>query len=347
MVKTLKVRKEDGQKAKEFLLEKGWLDKSRIIGRTELRYLIFSLNEKASESELKKKFSGSKIEIKNMPLLPIIPGNLKELLKGIIPEKYMDLVVKSYDVVGDIAILEVPKEIEKFDMQIGHALKRANPYIKTVVRKSGKISDEFRIRPLKHVTGEKKTETTYKEHGTILYLDLTKTYFSPRSSGERLRIARLVKPLEDVLIMFAGIGVYALVIAKNQPQVHLWAIEKNPDAFSFMQKNIRANHAGHIIVPILGDVKDKMPELGMQFDRIVMPFPEKAKDFLPLAFEYIKPQGTIHYYAFLKEKDIEKHISEIAKIAGKQGKEIEVQNWSRAGSYAPRTWRMVFDILVG
>ena len=346
MVKTLKVRKEDGQKAREFLLEKGWLDKTRIIGRTEQRYIILSLNEKADEKLLTKKFSGSKIEHKNMPLLPAIPGNLKLLLKGTIPDKYLDKVIKSYDTVGDIAILEVPKEIEKFDMQIGHALKRANPYIKTVVRKAGKISTEFRLRPLKHITGEKKTETIHKEHGVILHLDLAKTYFSTRTSGERLRIAKLVKPNEDVLVMFAGVGVYALVIAKNQPQAHLWAIEKNPDAAAFMEKNIRANHAGHIVTSISGDVSEKVPELGMNFDRIIMPFPEKAFNFLDLAFQYIKPKGTIHYYAFLKEKDIEKHIAEIEKVAKKQGREIEVQNWLRVGSYAPRVWRFVFDILV-
>lgn len=347
MVKTLKVKKEDGQSAKEFLMQKGWLDKTRMVGKTELRYIILSLNEKADLALLTKKFSGSKIEVKNMALLPAVPGDLKQMLKSIIPEKYLDKVVKSYDVVGDIAILEVPKEVENFDVPIAHALKRTNPYIKTVVRKAGKVGTEFRLRPLKHLTGEKRTTTVHKEHGVVLHVDIAKAYFSTRSSGERLRIAQLVKSGEDVLVMFAGIGVYALIIAKFQPNSHIWAIEKNPDAVRYMEQNIRANHMGGIITPILGDVRTEMPKLGMDFDRIIMPYPEKAKDFLELAFRYIKPQGVIHYYTFLHEKDIEKHISEIEKIAKKCGKEIEIQNWHRAGSYAPRTWRMVFDILVG
>lgn len=346
MVKTLKVKKEDAEEAKQFLLEKGWLDKSRIIGRTEQRYIIFSLNEHANEDTLKKKFSGSKIEIKNMPLLPPTPGDLKQMLKSVLPEKYLDKIVKSYDVIGDIAVLEIPKGIEKFDMQIAHALKRANPYIKTIVRKAGKIGTEFRIRPLKHLAGEKKTTALHKEHGVTLHLNLAKTYFSPRTSGERLRIAQLVKQNEDILVMFAGIGVYALVIARQQPNVHIWAIEKNPDAVEFMNGNIRINRAGHIIKPVLGDVRTEMPKLGMNFDRIVMPYPEKAFEFLDLAFEYIKPKGIIHYYTFLHEKDIEKHIEEIVKTAKKQGKDIEVRNWKRVTSYAPRVWSFVFDILV-
>jgi len=346
MVKTLKVKKEDAEKAKQFLMEKGWLDKSRIIGRTELRYIIFSLNETAKEDVLKKMFSGSKIEHKNMPLLPVIPGNLKQMLKSVLPEKEIDNVIRSYDVIGNVAVLEIPKEMERYELQIAHALKRANPYIKTVLRKAGKISEEFRIRPLKHISGEKITETVHKEAGVTLHLDFSKVYYSPRSSGERTRIARLVKPNEDILVMFSGIAVYPLVIAKCQPNVHIWAIEKNPDAVAYAERNIRANHMGHIITSVPGDVKDKVPELGLNFDRIVMPFPEKAFSFLDLAFKYIKPQGIIHYYTFLKEKDVEKHIAEIEKIAKKHGREIEIQNWLRAGSYAPRTWRMVFDILV-
>lgn len=346
MVKTLKVKKEDGQRAREFLLQKGWLDKSRIIGRTELRYLILSLNEKADEGVLKKMYAGSRIEHKNMPMLPEISGNLKQMLKKVIPEKDIDKVVRSYDVIGNVAVLEIPKEMERYELQIAHALKRMNPFIKTVLRKAGKISAEFRIRPLKHISGEKITETIHKEAGVTLHLDFSKVYYSPRSSGERMRIARLVKPGEDILVMFSGIAVYPLIIGRVQQNCHIWAIEKNPDAVAYAERNIRANHMGHIITSILGDVKDKMPELGMNFDRIIMPFPEKAKEFLDLAFKYIKPHGVIHYYTFLKEKDIEKHIAEVQKIAEKQGKEIEVQNWFRAGSYAPKVWRFVFDILV-
>jgi tRNA (guanine37-N1)-methyltransferase len=346
MVKTLKVKKAQGETARLFLVEKGWLDKTRIVGRSALRYLILSLNPDFKESILKKKFPGCRIEEKNMPKMPPVPGDLKDLLKDFLPEKNLERVVKSYDVVGDIAILEIPKNLDRYELQIAHALKRANPYLKTIVRKAGPISDEFRIRPLKHLTGEKTTETTHKEAGVALHLDISKVYFSPRTSNERLRIARLIKPSEDVLVMFAGIGVYPLVITKFQQNCHVWAIEKNPDAVEYMEENIRANRAGHLITAIKGDVKEAMPKLGMYFDRIVMPYPEKAFNFLDLAFNYIKPKSIIHYYAFLREDKIDEHIKLIEKIANKCGKKIEVQNWQRATSYAPRTWSFVFDIKV-
>jgi len=346
MVKTLKVKKEHAEAARLFLIEKGWLDKSRVVGRSAQRYVILALNPDFKASILTKKFAGSKIEEKNISKLPPIPGDLKDLLKDFLPEKYLERVIKSYDTIGDIVVLEIPKNLERYELQIAHALKRANPYIKTVVRKAGKISDEFRIRPLKHLTGEKKTETLHKEIGVLLHVDLAKAYFSPRSSNERLRIARLVKPGEDVLVMFAGIGVYPLVITKFQQNCHIWAIEKNPEAVKLMEENIRANRAGHLVFAVKGDVKDKMPELGLYYDRIVMPFPEQAFKFLDLAFRYIKPGGTVHYYTFLHEDKVEEHIEAVKKVAQKLGKKVKIENWKKAGSFAPRVWRTVFDIKV-
>jgi hypothetical protein len=43
------------------------------------------------------------------------------------------------------------------------------------------------------MSGEKRTETTHKENGVNIKLDVEKCYFSPRLSQERLRIAKLVK----------------------------------------------------------------------------------------------------------------------------------------------------------
>ena len=346
MVKTLKVKKEQAETAKLFLAEKGWLDKTRVIGKTPDRYVIFPLAGKYSEDILKKKFAGSKFEEKNLQIYPPRTGNLKFLLKGVIPDKYVDKVVRSFDVIGDIAILEIFPELENFELQIAHALKLACPYIHTFVRKAGKISDEYRLRPLKHLTGERKTETVHSESGIKLKLDIAKVYFSPRSSGERMRIARMVKPNEKVLVMFAGIGPFALMIAKEQPNCKVWAVELNPDAVRYMHENIRMNRAGHIVKAVLGDVQEEVPKIGELFDRIVMPYPEKSWDFLELAVKYAAPEAVIHFYAFVKEEETEKKFEKIAAIAKKQKREIEILNWLRAGSYAPRVWRTCFDVLV-
>ena len=263
-------------------------------------------------------------------------------------EKDIEKVVKSYDVVGDIAILEIPKKLEKHDLAIAWALKRAFPAINVVTKKVGKVGDLheiYRIRRLKILTGENRLATEHKESGITMRLDLGKVYFSPRSSHERERIAKLVKPNEKVLVMFAGIGPFALVIAKQKP-VTIVAVEKNPDAVKFMEENIRVNYAGNRVFPIFGDVREILPELKEKFDRIIMPYPEESWQFLELAFNYANPKATIHFYAFVNEKELEKAKERIRKIAGKAGRQAEVKRVVVAGSYAPRTWRYCFDVFV-
>ncbi len=348
MVICLKVKKEHAESARQLLKEKGWLDKTRVVGGTPDRYVIFPLTEKAPKN-LPSKFHGSKFEAKNLPKFPERPGDLKQMLRNVLSEKEIEQVVKSYDVVGDIAILEIPKRVEKHDLAIAWALKRTFPAIKVVAKKVGKVGDLheiYRIRKLKILTGENRLNTEHKESGIIMRMDLGKVYFSPRSSHERERVAKLVKPNEKVLVMFAGIGPFALVIAKQQPTAVIVAIEKNPEAVKFTEENIRVNYLGNKIIPILGDVREILPKLNQKFDRIIMPYPEESWKYLELALNYANPKATIHFYAFVNEKEIEKAKEKIKKIAGKVGRKAEVKRVVVAGSYAPRVWRYCFDVLV-
>ena len=54
------------------------------------------------------------------------------------------------------------------------------------------------------------------------------------------------------------------------------------------------------VFPILGDSKDIISaQLGGLADRVLMPLPEKALEYLPYALSALKPSGgMIHYYDF-------------------------------------------------
>ncbi len=346
MVKVLRLKKALAETAKQFLQEKGWLAAGMMMGRSAQRYVLLPLNEKADESSLKKKFAPASIEYRNLKQLPPMPGNLKHLLKHLIPEKKIDELIKSYDIVGDICILEIPKALEKFELVIGHSIKRAFPNIKVVAKKEGKRTETERVQPLKIITGEKRFVTTYKEHGVSMKIDLSKVYFSPRASTERLRLARLVKRDEKVLVMFSGVCPYPLVIAKFQPNCHIWAIELNPDAHKLAEDNIRINRVGHIITAIQGDVRDVLPEIAERYDRIIMPFPEENWDFLDLALKYASVNSMLHFIVFAKENELEKAKDRILEIAKGVNKKVVVKDWRLFGSYAPRVNRYTFDILV-
>jgi len=177
-------------------------------------------------------------------------------------------------------------------------------------------------------------------------MDLGKVYFSPRLSGERLRIANQVRPGEDILVAFAGIGPYALIIAKQQPDCDVWAVEINKDAFNYMKENIRINRMGHQIKPVLGDVRKEVPKINKQYDRIIMIMPKEGEAYLDLALEYSRKGTIIHFYKFIHENDLEDDLKRIEQYAKNFNKKVKIINWVRAGSYVSRVWRWCIELQV-
>ena len=210
-------------------------------------------------------------------------------------------ICNSFDVVGNIAIIR--SVIPNFDSDLKSAAKKIldlNNGIKTVLVQNSKVSGEYRLRNLIHAEGENKTRTLHKEHGCVLSVDLEKCYFSPRLSGERLRIARLVRPHETVVNMFAGVGCFSILIVKTVPTAKVYSIDINPDAIKYMKENIRLNRLYGKVVPLLGDSKSIIEnELPRSADRVLMPLPEKAFQYLPIALTALKTSGGwVHCYCF-------------------------------------------------
>ncbi|MEM3412209.1 MAG: class I SAM-dependent methyltransferase family protein [archaeon] len=270
---------------------------------------------------------------------------LKETLKGIIPDEKLEKLVQSFDIIGNIVVIEIPDELKEFEKIIGEKILENLKHVKTVCKKAGIHEGPFRIRPCTIIAGENKTETIHKESGVLMKLDVNKVYFSPRLSFERERIANLVKPGEKVAVFFAGVGPFALVIGKKQPLVSkIYGIELNPDAYKYFEENIKLNKMVGKIVPIFGDVKEKAKEIE-KCDRVIMPLPKNAPDFLESALECLKEVGYIHIYGFGSEEnpfeELEKKVEEKLKNV-----EWEITNKRIVRTYAPRVEQVVFDIKI-
>ena len=253
--------------------------------------------------------------------------SLEESLRGKLAAEELELVVKSFDIIGDIAILEIPKKLEKEERLIAESLMNVNRNVKSVFKKLGPMEGVYRTRKLKFLAGERRTVTEYRENNCRFRLDVSKVYFTPRLSFERRRIAKQVRPGERILALFAGIGPFPIVIAKMQPKVKIHAIELNPDAFKYMQENTRLNRMQEVITPILGDVKDIIPKKFVNSaDRILMPLPRGAEKFLGEAFLAAENNCIIHFYQFASEKnpfeDTERLVTDEARISGRKAEII-------------------------
>jgi len=159
---------------------------------------------------------------------------------------------------------------------------------------------------------------------------------------------------EVIVNMFAGIGTYSIIIAKNalRKPSKIYSIDINPEAYKYAIENIRLNKVEDIVIPILGDAKDViMEKLTSIADRVLMPYPELALKYLEYAIIALKDSGgVIHAYDFIrymknedpKIKMKQRYIEKLEEFKAK----YEIMDVRRTGEVAPREYRMVIDIKI-
>jgi tRNA (guanine37-N1)-methyltransferase len=263
-------------------------------------------------------------------------------------EKLKDERPSSFDIIGHIAIIEVPERLKRKKKIIAKVIMELNKHIKTVLEKASERKGVYRIRKYRFLAGEKNFETIHKEYGCVFKLDPTKVYFSPRELTERQRIASQVKENEVVMVMFAGVGPYAIQIAKKQPKVkEVIAIEINPVAVKYAKENVLLNKVQDKVKVIEGDVREKCKDFYGKCDRVVMPLPKGAEDFLDIAVKCLKNKGYIHFYNWGTEPNIFENAEKIVQEKlGNLGVKYKIINKRKVLPYAPRKWKICLDIYV-
>ncbi len=341
-MKYVKVFSRHAQELKRFLESENLLDTSRKVVKKE-NYIFFPVKK-----DFKPNFE-FEVSFEDLNIPSDEKSSYKALLEKELGSK-ANLVRHSFDVIGTIAVLEIPKEIGNYSKIIGEIFLKTHRNIKTVVKKAGGHKGDFRIQDFEVIAGENNFETVYVENGCRFKLDISKVYFSPRLGTERLRIASQVKDGEDVLVMFSGYSPYPITILKHSNPRKVFAVELNPEAHKYALINKKLNHLGSELSLINGDVVVEVPKLVKsygKFDRILMPLPKTGNSFLKTAFGAIKPGGIIHFYYFLKEEDIPSNGWDIVTSeAEKYNKSIIKIGHTVCGQVGKRLYRVCFDFKV-
>jgi len=275
------------------------------------------------------------------------PKKLVDLLSDKLPPHVLASLPQALDFVGDIAVVEIPPELETHKRVIAEAILKVHKRVRTVLAKWGAVSGVYRLRQFETIGGEAKTETVHKEHGCIFHVDLVKAYFSPRLSYEHSRVASLVRQGEIVVDMFAGVGGFSILIAKKLDDVHVYAIDVNPDALEFLKKNIVVNRVVGKVELLLGDARQIIEErLGGVADRVIMNLPEKAIEYIDVACKALKPEGGIvHYYEFSNATEpLETAKNRLADALKQTNRRLEKILLARVvRGIAPFTYQVVVD----
>ena len=271
------------------------------------------------------------------------PRSLREALEDAIPPDLLDLVPSSYDLVGSVAVLELPEELEPYAAAVGGALMRLHPRVETVAAKVGGTRGAYRLRELRVIAGSGRTETLHREHGCVYKVDLRKAFFNPRMGGERLRVARQVKPGERVADMFAGVGPFSILIARTQPEARVLAVELNPDAHRYLVENVKLNGVEGRVEVRLGDVREVLKGVRDEFDRAIMDLPRQSLSYLDLAFDICRKGAKIHVY--WTEDGVEKAVERVLMEVERLGRRASVAFAREIMEVAPRRFTVALDLV--
>lgn len=275
------------------------------------------------------------------------PRTLAEALEGRLTSSELALLPRAYDLIGDIAVLEIPEEIAQHSILIGETFHDIHRNFKTILAKSGAISGTTRTREYQFLCGENRTKTIHTEYGCRLVVDIEKAYFSPRLLEEHNRLAQLVKTGETVVDMFCGVGPFAIHIAR-QKQAHVIAIDINPSAIELLRESLALNKLVGSILPVVADAHDYIKSNKMEVDRIIMNHPSGSSEFVPDACSILKSGGTLHYYDFVGGDTPESTLTErIRKLIEQTGYSVkQVSTIRRVRDSAPYEYQMVADVII-
>jgi tRNA (guanine37-N1)-methyltransferase len=331
MTACIRVPKKDGENVRAALLSKRILDTAKKIGSDD-QYLLIPI--------LADGFEGYEVVQAELECNELSPTDYKGLLD--IPEDLKQELPSAFDIIGDVAIIRIPEDLEAYKQQIGEAMISVNRSIRTVMMDSG-VKGDLRIRELEQIAGEGSTETIHKEFGVRMAIDPAKVYFNPRLATERARIASKVKEGETIIDMFAGVAPFGLVICKTAKPKVVYSIDVNADAERYVRKNMELNHIGNII-PITGDaakVVGYLPEA----DRVIMNLPQTADHYLVNVLSRTKIGGMIHLHKVIERSDLEGFIEKIKADAVSNGFCIFPENVSELKTYSPTMSVYVLDLI--
>ena len=260
-----------------------------------------------------------------------------------VPPRLTPFLPKAFDAIGDIIVLRLPEELREYEGRIGDAMLRWNPKVRTIAVDDG-VQGELRVRRIRVVAGEPRTRTEHVEFGLRYLVDVEHAYFSPRLGSERWRVAKQVRPGEVVVDMFAGVGPYAILIARTRKPKTVNAIDANPAAGELLRENVRRNRAGSVVVNE-GAGQDLLPNLA-PVDRVIMDLPQTARDFLPGTVRHVRAGGTVHFYTIADRTRINEAGKDAVELARQGGRNAKVVASRIVRGYSPGKVHLAIDLRI-
>jgi tRNA (guanine37-N1)-methyltransferase len=275
---------------------------------------------------------------------------LKRVMKNILEDSELSELISSFDTIGSIVILRIPETLIDRRSLIGNTILDHIKSVRSVYMQTSPVAGDHRTRKLELIAGDNNPITIYREYGCRFKVDVEQTYFSPRLSTERFRIANLTSENDVVTNLFAGVGTFSIIICKFRNVKRIYNVDINRAAHELSLFNSRLNKMEEKIESLCGDAKEMVTSrIGGKSDRVLMPLPEKARFFVNDAVRCLREeQGMIHYFLHVKAD-----CKNSALGIGKSETEEAFREYSHEIKFlhvvrevGPRLYQLVSDVLI-
>ncbi|XP_043838173.1 tRNA (guanine(37)-N1)-methyltransferase isoform X2 [Dromiciops gliroides] len=255
----------------------------------------------------------------------------EEILRAVLPEGQD--VTSGFSRIGHIAHLNLRDHQLPFKQLIGQVIIDKNQGITSVVNKINTIDNIYRNFQMEVLSGEENMITKVRENNYTYEFDFSKVYWNPRLSTEHNRITELLKSGDVLFDVFAGVGPFAIPVAKKDCTV--FANDLNPESHKWLLHNCKLNKVDQKVKIfnldgkefLQGPVREELMKLVEQPSKerqpsvhIVMNLPAMAIEFLSIFRCLLDGQSksrkllpTVHCYSFSKADDPAKDVQQRAE----------------------------------
>ena len=220
---------------------------------------------------------------------------------------------------------------------------------KTVIQKS-KVSGELRKPEKADLLYGTETITEIFEYGIKYRLDLNEIMWSPGNTGWRSALSGPEKVIDfysfdkprTIIDYFAGIGYFALQMARGYPKARIIAVDKNPKAIEYLTINVKENNIENVEI-----INDDCRNVKLKADVIHLGYIGNTIDFLEHTHSCLNENGIAVFHeayrnnwlGFKSRSDwgsIPTKFSDLMKTKG-----FVVEKFERVKFYGPSTSHII------
>lgn len=259
-----------------------------------------------------------------------------------------DKLPKKWKKVGDIITIDF-KNIDKDKKNEIAKIYAEELRVKTVIQKSS-VSGELRKPGNINLLYGNETITEISEYGVKYKLDLAEIMWSPGNTGWRSALAGPEKVSDFytfnkpkvIIDYFAGIGYFAIQMAKGYPKSKIIAVDKNPKSIEYLTMNCIENGIKNIEI-----INDDCRNITSKADVIHLGYIGNTIDFLDHTYKSLNKNGTVIFHeayrnswlGFKSRSDwigIPDNFSKLMKT-----KAFTVEKFERVKFYGPSTSHII------